>query len=466
MPGGDVDVGGIDIVLCFDGPAPPRVIPEHPGAAPYLMDMPVAVDAAGRVLGVLAVDERGIDTTRLPKGACVGFVVDVESAAKALDSQALAEVVGRDLLLSPDVWLWRPDPWPAHVDHGALVVETDNSIENDVDDLQLAVPFPIDSTTGGWVVPATTFALQSWSAVGRLRARTTVVTRQRTIVTVSALGDVGEGIDSATLKAWLEVAIDDVAVVHSAFPVDRVRVFVIPRPGTRAVLGGFLGRGGGASALFHVGTGPLRIDADTAVDDDGRWVLTHELAHALLPPVRLGDAWLNEGFTTWQQEHLPVLAGRRAVDVANAEVAIGLRTGRRRADADQLTLERACTEMAERHSYQHCYWGGAALAVLLAADVGDDGVFALIRALGKSRPFDASPQPALTLLQAVTTSSSDPLARRAATALVALWQQHKNAPFPVIADAAEVDGFVWPNDSAVDDMVDNEASHTPVPIVQ
>ena len=432
LPGGDVDVGGIDTVLCFDGKAPARVVPEHPGAAPYLMDMPLALDAAGGILGPLPVDERGIDTAKLPAGACVAFVVDVEAAAKAFDSQALAEVVDRSLLLSPDVWLWRPDPWPADVAAGTLVVDSPPA-GDEQGDLQLAVPFPIDKAKKAYVVAASTFALQSWSAVGRLRERTTVVARKGTTLTISALGDVGDGIDAATLNAWLEVAIDDVAAVSGRFPVDHVRVLVLPRAGTRAVLGGFLGRGGGASALFHVGTGPLKQEDDPElIDDDGRWVLTHELAHALLPPVRRGDAWLNEGLTTWQQERLPVLAGRRPAATATAQLAIGLRTGHHRAVADGLSLERACAEMDERRSHQHCYWGGAALAVVLANDVGDDGVFALIRALGATAAFDASAQPALTLLQAVSSSpAADPLARRAASALATLWRQHKNAPFPV-----------------------------------
>ncbi len=452
LPGGDVDVGGIEVRLCFNGAAPAHVGPEYAAAAVYLMDMPVAIDGDDRVLGPLPVDDRGIDTRRLPAGACVAFVVDVEAAATAFDSQAVAEVVGRSLLLSPDVWLWRPQPWPDGVDGGTLVVEKD-------DHLDLAVPFASDRD-GTYLVSASTFALQSWSAVGRFRSRTTVVKRRDTTLTVSWLDDAAEGIDAVTLTSWLEVAIDDVAAVSGAFPVERVRVLVVPRPGTRPVLSGFLGRGGGVSAVLHVATGPLQHD--DRLDEDGRWVLTHELAHALLPPVRRGDAWLNEGLTTWQQEMLPVLAKRRPLGVATDQLAIGLHTGLQRARGDQLSLERACTEMDERHSYQHCYWGGAALAALLATDVGDAGVFALIRALGKAAAFDANPQPATALLQAVSSSSSDPLARRAAAALLGLWQQHKNAPFP--ADDNAVDGYVWPADP--EPVIDNEAAAVPPAVVE
>ena len=91
--------------------------------------------------------------------------------------------------------------------------------------------------------------------------------------------------------------------------------------------------------------------------------------------------------------------------------------------------------MDTRGSHQHCYWSGARLTALLADEVGDDGVFALVRALHALAPQDALPAPALTLLQAATTSP-DPLAAQAATALLRLWNTHKHAPFPQPAAGA------------------------------
>ena len=85
--------------------------------------------------------------------------------------------------------------------------------------------------------------------------------------------------------------------------------------------------------------------------------------------------------------------------------------------------------MDARGTYQHCYWAGARLIDLLAKEVGDDGVFSLVRALHAAHPTDAAPQPALRLLEAASSSPRPPAAA-AARALLRLWSEHKGAPFP------------------------------------
>jgi hypothetical protein len=179
------------------------------------------------------------------------------------------------------------------------------------------------------------------------------------------------------------------------------------------------------------------------IDSDGRWVLTHELAHTLLPPVARGDAWFNEGLTTWEQEMLPVRAGRRTRTAAQQELALGLAAGAARAQEDGLVVERACSEMDTRHSYQHCYWAGAAMAMLVADRLGDDAVFALLATLSK-QPFAGTPRRAVAVLESVvsSSSSSSPQAAQAAKALLQVWQQQRGVPFPQATD----DGTTWPAD--------------------
>lgn len=435
LPGVDVDVGVVVTRLCFDGPPPPRVGPEHRAALRHLADLPRPVDATGQVLGppLPIVDDgahSGIDTSTLPPGACVAFDVDVEAAARAIDQRDVAAAVGRALLISPDVWLWRPKPWPARVGHGTLVVD---------DPTKLAAPFA-RAPDGAFVVRSSTFALQSYTALGAFPSRQT---RSRRGVDLDVVRLATGGVDDVTLGAWLDVAIDDVAVPLGRFPVPQMTLLVVPLAGARPILGGFLGRGGGASAMLLVGD-DVAITSTTGedVDDDaGRWVLTHELAHALLPPVVRADAWFNEGLTTWHQEVLPAAAGRRGRDVAAAQLGIGLRTGARRARQDGLPLARACAEMDRFGSYQHCYWGGAGLVQLLADDVGDDGVVALVRAVQGLGPIDAAPQTAAALLLRVEQTAKAKAARRAATRLLALWRAHKDGLFPDVAAARAGDGL-------------------------
>jgi hypothetical protein len=435
LPGLDVDVGIVATRLCFDGPAPQRVGPEHGPALSHLVGPARAVSADGVEVGALPVLDDGIDTSALPPGRCVAFDVDVEAAARAIDRREVAAIAGRALVVSPDVWLWRPKPWPPGVVAGSLVVD---------DEAKVALPFR--ALGGGrFEVRASAFALQSYSALGTFAGRRALARRG---VVLDVVRLVSGGVDDARLSRWLDVAIDDVAAPLQRFPVDRVLVVVWPMAGERPILSAFLGRGGGASAVFLVADRAVDSDHDDVDDDGGRWVLTHELGHALLPPVRRADAWFNEGLTTWHQEVLPVAAGRRERRVASAQLAIGFRTGAGRARRDGLSLQRACAEMDRFGSYQHCYWGGAALVELLADDVGDDGVFALVQAVQALGPVDAAPSSALTLLSLVTSSpSASAKAKRAAKRLMALWQAHKDGLFPDVAAARDGDGLQWPDAS-------------------
>lgn len=434
-PGVGVDVGIVATRLCFDGPPPPRVGPEHGPALKHLVGAARASSVDGEVGAPLPVFDDGIDTTALAPGACVAFDVDVEAAARAIDRRDVAMVAGSALVLSPDVWLWRPKPWPAGVVAGSLVVD---------DETKVALPFRALGR-GRFEVRASAFALQSYGALGTFAGRRDHA-RRGVVLDVVRLG--AGGVDDGRLSAWLDVAIDDVAAPLQRFPVARVLVLVWPDDGERPILSAFLGRGGGASAVFLVAGRAVDRDHDDVDDDGGRWVLTHELAHALLPPVRRADAWLNEGLTTWHQEVLPVAAGRRSRSVAAGQLAIGFRTGAGRARRDGLSLQRACAEMDRFGSHQHCYWGGAALIELLADDVGDEGVFALVRALHALGPIDAAPSSAQTLLSLVQSSpTASAPAKRAAKRLLALWRAHKDGLFPDVAAARSGDGMQWPDAS-------------------
>jgi hypothetical protein len=428
--GGDVDVGVIDVRLCFSGRPPRRVVPENPRALSFLVDAPRVVDARGAARGRLVVDTDGLVTAHLPVGACIAYAFDLERAAGQLQQLDLALRVGRAVVASPDVWLWRPRPWPQG-SVGALIVD----VADDAAGATLTGPFARDAD-GRLLVPPSTYTLQAYAAFGRLRDAS--LSRAGVQLRVVVAGDDG-AIDDATLQRWLAVAVDDVAAPLARFPVDDAVVIAAPLWGSRPIAAGFLGRGGGrASVLLLLGRratlgapAPQRDDDDEA-DDNGRWVLTHELSHALLPPVARGDAWLNEGLATWHQEVLPVQAGRRRDDEARRQLALGFRTGALRAAQDGLSLSRACSEMDGRGSYQHCYWGGAALAALVADDVGVPAMQALVAALHASAPLDAAPRPALSILGDVAAGEGD--AARAARRLVERWMEACDAPFPDVSE--------------------------------
>jgi len=427
-PGQSLDVGGVDLRLCFTGAAPRRVVPDSPLALAFLSDGPRATDASDARGRPLVVDDDGIVTAGLPPRSCVAFGVDLEAAAR-LQRVDLALRLQRALLASPDVWLWRPRPWPPGVT-GSLVIEGDDARA------LVALPFA-DDGRGGLLVPPSTFTLPPYGLFGRRREH--VLERAHARLRVLVTGDPA-AVDVPRLAAWLATAVDDVATPLGRFPATDGLLVAAPLSGTPAVLGGFLGRGGGLPSVVVLlgrvapaGEGGDDRDGedDDAPDEDGRWVLTHELSHTLLPPVVRGDAWLNEGLATWHQEVLPARSGRRRPDVARAQLALGFATGAQRAREDGLSLERACAGMDAHGAYQHCYWGGAALFALLADEVGDDGVTALVTALHALAPLDAPPRPALALLDDVADGKDEPpAAAAAARALIALWQRFRDRPFP------------------------------------
>jgi len=417
LEGGDADVGAVETRLCFRGPPPKRVAPENRQALPWLLDLPHVSDRRGGPGRPLDVDDDGIVTADIGDDACIAFVVDIEAAARAIDNADVAALIDRAIVGSPDAWLWRPSPF---ISDGRLVVNGDA-------DLVAALPFP-KNDDGSLRVSPRAFKLQCFTALGRLQLRTLEARGARfQLARTTAMG-----LNDAELDAWLRVAIDDVAVPLGRFPVDDILLLLVPTAGRRQVLSGFLGRGGGASALFYLGVGPFDEKDDPEIlDEDGRWVFTHELAHTLLPPIAQGDGWLNEGITTWQQEVLPAAVGRRERGVAEGQLAVGFRTGAARAEKDGLSAEDACRLMAARGSHQHCYWAGARLMALLADDVGDEGVFALVRLLHGLHKTDATPTAATDILrQAAATAADDVNGAAAARQLLQLWETHRSEPFP------------------------------------
>ncbi|MCC7109630.1 MAG: hypothetical protein IT382_10100, partial [Deltaproteobacteria bacterium] len=159
------------------------------------------------------------------------------------------------------------------------------------------------------------------------------------------------------------------------------------------------------------------------------WALTHELAHALLPPVDGADAWLNEGIATWYQDLLARRAGLIADDHGYwSELLRGLRTGRGRAEEDRLSLAQASQHMRQTGAYQHAYWAGVALALQAEVEARQQGASLddLVRELRRRFPDDDQTRPALALLAAVSEGKAGVAAR----ALERAFHAHKDQPWP------------------------------------
>ena len=425
--------GGVSLRYCARGAWPRRLAPENRRALPFLVS---AVDDDGRALGI---DAEGVRTKDL--AGCAHLVVDVGRMVDTIGDRDLALRAGDDLVTTPDLWLWHPEPF----DDGArLFLKRVNSKDGDFDVL---LPWT-DLDGDRLVVDASTFALKSDTVFGRFDLEDVDVAGAR--FRIARLDD---GRAPAQFTSWLRASADAVAAVMGRYPLAFVNVVVVPTHVTQPIVVGFFSRGGGATATFFVGEGaPDIVDAD--LDATGRWALTHELSHPLLPPVKSEDAWLNEGLATWHQDLLARRAGLLKDDAAYwRELVRGLRTGAATAADDKLTLADASARMFETGAYQHAYFGGVAVMLLAEVEAQKDGASLddLVRALRTAHPVDDRPRPAAELLASVTEGKGAVAAR----AVLAAYATHRRETFPSTADAlaslgvrVDLDGSIALDDAA------------------
>jgi hypothetical protein len=165
----------------------------------------------------------------------------------------------------------------------------------------------------------------------------------------------------AGLERWIRGAAAGVASVVGEFPEVplEVRVEIVRRGGRDPVVfGQAIGRGSPVVRLL------LRADADDAsLSRD--WVAVHELLHLAMPPIRVEDAWLSEGWATWYGEVLRARGGLQTEEEAWTEILLGFERGRR--GGGDRTLREESRLLHSRHAYMRVYWGGAAVALLLDA---------------------------------------------------------------------------------------------------
>lgn len=398
--------GGVALRYCpVDGVMPRRLRPENRRALSFLV---AATDEEGRAL---VVDDDGVRTRELTR--CALLTIDVARLADTLDDKDLAQRVGDDVIATPDLWLWRPEPFQ---DDARLRVRLERA------GFDAAVPW-VDVEDGRYLVGARAFALKSDAAFGRFATEEIDAGGARL-----ALARLDDGRAPAALSRWLSASAHAVASVHGAFPEPRLNVLVVPTHVARPIVVGFYSRGGGPTALFYVGDAGADLD-ERDLEATGRWALTHELAHALLPPVKGEDAWLNEGIATWYQDLLARRAGMLPSDVAYwAELVRGLRTGRERSDDDGLTVAQASARMHATGAYQHAYWAGVALALLAEVEAQRHGASLddLVRALRRRFPDDDEARAARTLLRAIGEGRGAVAAR----ALERAFDAHKDQPWP------------------------------------
>ena len=123
----------------------------------------------------------------------------------------------------------------------------------------------------------------------------------------------------------------------------------------------FHGGGPGVVALYDERARPSAVARD--------WVLAHEFLHAAMPVFEPGADWISEGFVQYYTAVVRARAGLLTDSEAWDELFDGLERGAVAALQDGGDLAEASVRMALTGAYQRVYWGGAAIALLLDAEL-------------------------------------------------------------------------------------------------
>ena len=324
----------LDAEVCFAGATPQELRPGKSEGAERLEYVrwlrPGPVRRLPVVRGRIQIEPR------TPNG-CVGYGVKLTEGGSWGSS---VRRVGRDLLASPNIWLWRPER-RARTAHATLELELPDGIE-------VLLPWPEEH--GVRVLDDGAFRFESYAAFGHFRP---VQGSYRGVAIDVAALDGRLALDGAGALRWIEGAVDVLAQSGTPFPARHVAAILVPSKGYgEPVPFGMVARGGGASLLLLV--------SSAAGEDELRrdWVLPHELSHLLLPFIEREQAWLSEGLATYFQELLRARAGVLEERSALYRIAQALREAAGHQGDTSIVAESA--RMHETHAYRRVYWGGAA----------------------------------------------------------------------------------------------------------
>ena len=249
--------------------------------------------------------------------------------------------VDRDLLASPDLWLWVPMPRPLHV--------------------PMRVHFTLPSGVTAalpWVRDGEDFALSetafSWKAGGAFtHAEPVSVPVPGGELAWVALGGGFEHADA--VRAWLGEGARASSLLFGGFPLPHALVVGVPGERGRSSFGMAL-RGGGPAVVILL---DRQIDEQHLASD---WTCTHEFLHLGVPRLPPEDAWLFEGLATYYTEVVRARAGIITAAQAYQHLLDGFERGRK--NAWLRSLRRASAQMRENRDFYRVYWSGAALAFL------------------------------------------------------------------------------------------------------
>ena len=329
----DESLRQIEVEICPTGFRIERLESPSPGAQELLR--------GGHIItpeGDYACASDGVELPRLQTGECLRYGVNLPD--KTPDPTGLRRV-DRDLLASPDLWLWVPLPRPLHVP-----MRVHFTLPNGV-----FPAFPWPRVGEDFTLSETAFSWKTGGAFTHSAASALVLPGGE--LSFFALGGGFEHADD--VRAWLDQGARAASQLFGRFPLPRALVLGVPGERGRTPFGMALRGGGPAVVIFLDRT----ADAHSLASD---WTCTHEFLHLGVPRLPPEDAWLFEGLATYYTELVRARAGVITAREAYQHLLDGFERGKKHAWAR--TLRQASAEMRETRAFYRVYWSGAALAFM------------------------------------------------------------------------------------------------------
>jgi hypothetical protein len=343
----DPELSTLSVRACFDGVAPSILSAESLDATLALID--IRVEGSRKSIA----PSGSVSLKTVPENGCVLYRVNVSQPIRQHDRTGdKIYHVGKDLLTSVGIWLWRPETLAADEDIEIAFVLPEG--------VAVSAPWRPVSVNGERAVFRTGRGPHDWPAsvaFGRFREREIRVGGARLRLAVL---DATPAADVEQIQAWIRDSAQMVADLYGRFPQSQAQIVVAPGArGNEPTPWAYVARGGSPAAHFFINQ---RRPIQEFFDD---WTAVHELSHLLLPFVNADDIWLSEGVATYYQNVLRARGGRMTAAEAWQRLHAGFVRGMQTAPG--LTLAQATEGMYRDGTYMRVYWEGA--AVLLIADV-------------------------------------------------------------------------------------------------
>ena len=343
----DPGLSTLSVRACFDGAAPESLLAESLDATLALLDL--RVESSRKPIQ----PSGSVSLKTLPENGCVVYRADVSRPIKQHDrTGGKIQHVGKDLLTSAGIWLWRPETLAADEDIEISFVLPEG--------MAVSVPWRPVARSDGSAAFRIGHSPYDWPAsvaFGRFSERNLNVGGARLRLSVL---DGTPAADVEQIQAWIEDSARMVVQLFGRFPQSQAQILVVPGArGPEPTPWAYVIRGGAPAAHFFINQ--QRPIADFFED----WTAVHELSHLLLPFVNAEDVWLSEGLATYYQSVLRARDGRMKAAEAWRQLHAGFSRGRE--SAPGMTLAQATQSMYRFGTYMRVYWEGA--AIMLMADV-------------------------------------------------------------------------------------------------